>query len=63
MEQLMDQGAAFMVIMFEIGFLCLCAAAGYKAADLLWPHLQPLLKKHEPALRQRIHELAKAINW
>ena len=63
MEQLMDQGGAFMVIMFELVFLSLCSTAGYKVAELLWPHLKPVLKKNEPAIRQRVHEFAKAINW
>ena len=63
MEQLMDQAGAALVILIELGFICLCAGIGLKLSEIVWPHLQPVLKKHEPAIRQRVHELAKAINW
>lgn len=25
--------------------------------------VEPAIKKHEPAVRERVHEVAKAINW
>ena len=59
----MDQGAAFLVIVLAWGFIFANAMAGYKVAELLWPHLKPVLKKHEPAVRERVHAFAKAINW
>ncbi len=63
MEQFVDQAAVALVILIELGFICLCAGIGYKLAEIIWPHLQPLLKKYEPAMRQRIHDFAKAIYW
>ena len=63
MEQFVDQAAAALIILIELGFVSLCAGIGLKLSEIIWPHLEPILKKYEPAVRERVHEFAKAIYW